>query len=39
VLKREAAEFRTTLLDDIRRKTINPTLMAYPDQKYDWAGG
>lgn len=39
VLKREASEFRTTLLDDIRRKTINPTMMAYPDQKYDWAGG
>lgn len=39
VLKREANEFRTTLLDDIRRKTINPTLLAYPDQKYDWAGG
>lgn len=32
------AEYRT-LLDDIRRRTINPTQMAYPDQKYDWAGG
>lgn len=32
------AEFRT-MLDDIRRRTINPTQMAYPDQKYDWAGG
>lgn len=30
---------RTTLLDDIRRQTINPTRMAYPDLKWDWAGG
>jgi hypothetical protein len=30
---------RTTLLDDIRRRTINPTRMAYPDLKWDWAGG
>jgi len=27
------------LLDDLRRRTINPTQLAYPDQKYDWAGG
>jgi len=39
VLKREAAEMRMGLLDDIRRRTINPTMLAYPDQKYDWAGG
>ena len=39
VLKREAAELRMGLLDDIRRRTINPTMLAYPDQKYDWAGG
>jgi hypothetical protein len=39
VLKREAAELRAGLLDDIRRRTINPTMLAYPDQKYDWAGG
>ena len=39
VLKREAAEMRAGLLDDIRRRTINPTMLAYPDQKYDWAGG
>jgi len=30
---------RMGLLDDIRRRTINPTMLAYPDQKYDWAGG
>ena len=39
VLKREAAELRAGMLDDIRRCTINPTMLAYPDQKYDWAGG
>jgi hypothetical protein len=38
-LKRLAEMDRTTLLDDLRRRTINPTQMAYPDQKYDWAGG
>ncbi|MBM3788396.1 MAG: hypothetical protein FJW30_29010 [Acidobacteria bacterium] len=37
VLKREAAELRMGLLDDIRRRTINPTLLAYPDQKHNWA--
>lgn len=37
--KRLAEEERATMLDDLRRRTINPTLMAYPDQKYDWAGG
>jgi hypothetical protein len=39
VLKREAAELRAGMLDDIRRRTINPTMLAYPDQKYDWSGG
>ena len=34
-----ANEERTSLLDDLRRRTINPTRMAYPDQKYDWSGG
>jgi len=34
-----ASEERQQLLDDLRRRTINPTRMAYPDQKYDWAGG
>lgn len=38
-LKRLADEERETLLDDIRRQTINPTRMAYPDLKYEWAGG
>jgi hypothetical protein len=38
VLKREAAELRMGLLDDIRRRTINPTMLAYPDQKYEWGG-
>lgn len=30
---------RQSMLDDLRRRTINPTRMAYPDQKYDWSGG
>jgi hypothetical protein len=34
-----ADDDRKSLLDDIRRMTINPTLMAYPDQKYSWGGG
>jgi hypothetical protein len=34
-----ANEERQSLLDDLRRRTINPTRMAYPDQKYDWSGG
>jgi len=38
-LKAMADDDRKSLLDDIRRMTINPTLMAYPDQKYDWSGG
>jgi hypothetical protein len=38
-LKALADDDRKTLLDDIRRMTINPTMMAYPDQKYDWSGG
>jgi len=38
-LKKLADDERTTMLDDIRRRTINPTRMAYPDQKYDWGGG
>ena len=38
-LKAMADENRKSLLDDIRRMTINPTLMAYPDQKYAWGGG
>jgi hypothetical protein len=38
-LKRLADDEREALLDDIRRRTINPTRMAYPDQKYEWGGG
>jgi hypothetical protein len=38
-LRSLAGSERQTMLDDIRRRTINPTTMAYPDQKYDWAGG
>lgn len=34
-----ANDERETMLDDLRRRTINPTRMAYPDQKYDWSGG
>lgn len=34
-----ATEERQSMLDDLRRRTINPTRMAYPDQKYDWSGG
>ena len=37
--KKLADEERQGLLDDLRRRTINPTRMAYPDQKYDWSGG
>jgi hypothetical protein len=38
-LRRIADEERQTLLDDLRRQTINPTRMAYPDVRFDWAGG
>jgi hypothetical protein len=38
-LRRIADEERQALLDDLRRQTINPTRMAYPDLKYDWSGG
>jgi hypothetical protein len=38
-LRALAAVERESLLDDIRRRTINPTRMAYPDLKWDWAGG
>lgn len=37
--KRLSDDERQTMLDDLRRRTINPTRMGYPDQKYDWAGG
>lgn len=38
-LKALANGERVIMLDDIRRRTINPTRMAYPDVKYDWGGG
>lgn len=38
-LKALARQERESLLDDIRRRTINPTMMAYPDNKSDWASG
>lgn len=38
-LKALADSERQGMLDDIRRRTINPTRMAYPDQKYEWGGG
>jgi hypothetical protein len=37
-LSRMAADERAIMLDDIRRRTINPTRMAYPDSNTDWAG-
>ena len=39
VLARMADEERATMLDNLRRRTINPTRLAYPDLKYEWAGG
>lgn len=39
VLRNEAQLSRTIMLDDLRRYTIQPTTMAYPDQKYEWGGG
>lgn len=36
VLARMADEERASLLDDLRRRTINPTRMAYPDSRGDW---
>ena len=38
VLRKEADSLRMGMLDDIRRRTINPTMLAYPDQKYEWGG-
>ena len=36
VLSSMANEERISLLDDLRRRTINPTRMAYPDSRGDW---
>lgn len=38
-LAKMAEEERAALFDNIRRRTINPTRMAYPDLKYEWGGG
>lgn len=38
VLKQMAGQERETLLDDLRRRTINPTRLAYPDTPWEWAG-
>jgi len=37
-LKELAKTERESMLDDLRRRTINPTRMAYPDTPWDWAG-
>lgn len=37
-LMKLAANERLEMLDIIRRKSINPTRMAYPDNPADWAG-
>lgn len=39
VLSRMAEEERETMLNNLRRKTINPTRMAYSDRRDDWAAG
>lgn len=38
VLRRMADDERASMLDDLRRRTINPTRMAYPDVRADWGG-
>lgn len=37
-LLKMAADEREEILDEIRRRTINPTRMAYPDLASDWGG-
>lgn len=37
ILTRQAADTRASMLDDLRRMTINPTFMAYPDLAWEWA--
>jgi hypothetical protein len=36
---KSAEKSRAAMLDQIRRRTMNPTRMAYPDHALDWAGG
>lgn len=38
VLRGLASESRRLLLDDIRRQTVTPTLLDYPDNAHEWAG-
>jgi hypothetical protein len=38
VLKAQANDERRNLLDDVRRRTTQPTFMLYPDRRGDWAG-
>lgn len=38
VLVQMAEGERAAMLDDLRRRTINPTRMAYPDVRGDWGG-
>lgn len=38
VLRALAAEAREGMLNNIRRRTIWPTIMATPDTRHDWAG-
>lgn len=38
VLLRMADAERASMLDDLRRRTINPTRMAYPDSRAAWGG-
>lgn len=38
VLRAQANDERRVLLDDIRRRTTQPTFMLYPDRRGDWGG-
>jgi len=38
MLKGLASDTRKLLLDDIRRQTVTPTLLDYPDNAHEWAG-
>jgi hypothetical protein len=36
---KSAEKSRAAMLDQIRRRTMNPTMIGYPDHQLDWAGG
>lgn len=38
VLLQLADSERASMLDDLRRRTINPTVLRYPDSKNEWGG-